>query len=296
MTTSDCAIVILAHNGVDFTKACVESILGALVAPTELFLVDNGSTDGTPQLVAELEPRIRAAGIRFETWRNSENKGCSEARNDAWAKVTCPYTVLLDNDTAVCTPDWLARLQAAMEASLRLGILGTKMIYPYEPHPIQCAGVGVSPLGRIAFRGRGKARGEARFCQFREVHALISACWIMRTDLRTSVGYLDEIFHPVQYEDLDLCLRAEQAGFTVAYTPEVEMYHFEGITTASFGQKEYRRNIAKNSLKFRERWHHVYRTYEEELPADEYRWLERDELGLRPELDLAYCPSPIATS
>jgi len=110
----------------------------------------------------------------------------------------------------------------------------------------------------------------------------------MRTDLREKAGYLDELFHPVQYEDLDLCLRVRESGFGVAYTPDVEMYHFEGITTASFGQTEYRRNIARNSLKFRERWHETIRTFEDELPADDYRWLDREDLGLEPVLDLAY--------
>ena len=119
--------------------------------------------------------------------------------------------------------------------------------------------------------------------------ALISACWMMRTDLRDSVGLLDELFHPVQYEDLDLCVRARLKGYEVAYTPDVEMYHFEGITTASFGQDEYKVNIARNSLKFRERYHELFRTFTDELPAEEFRWLKRSELGLRPELDLALC-------
>ncbi|HQC53956.1 MAG TPA: hypothetical protein PLE92_12525, partial [Lentisphaeria bacterium] len=57
-------------------------------------------------------------------------------------------------------------------------------------------------------------------------------------------------------------------------------------TTASFGQDEYKVNIARNSLKFRERYHQLFKTFTEELPAEEYRWLKRPELGLRPELDL----------
>jgi hypothetical protein len=66
------------------------------------------------------------------------------------------------------------------------------------------------------------------------------------------------------------------------------MYHFEGITTASFGGDVYRRTIARNSLRFRERWHGVFSGFAEELPAAEYRWLQRHELGLQPTVDLAY--------
>ena len=288
MPNSDCAIVILAHNGVEFTRRCLDGILAAADLPRELFLVDNGSTDTTPAAIAEFAPRFRNTRIRFHTWRNAENLGCSRARNQAWAKVGSRYTVLLDNDAVPCTRTWLSRLQAAMDADPRLGVLGVKLIYPYVPHPIQCAGVSISRLGRIAFRGRGAPRHEPRFCESRDVHALISACWIMRTDLRDSVGYLDELFHPVQYEDLDLCLRASQAGWRVAYTPAVEVYHFEGITTASFGEKEYRANIARNSLKFRERWHAWFKTVAEDPTVDDYRWLPRDELGLTPVLDLSW--------
>jgi len=251
--------------------------------------VDNGSTDETPAVSQRFGPEFEAAGVEFSTWRNEENKGCSAARNEAWAKARSKYVVLLDNDAAACSRHWLSRLEQVMERDASLGIVGPKLVYPFLPHPIQCAGVSISRLGRIAFRGRGKPRDDPRFGEFQRVHALISACWIMRTELSDRVGRLDELFHPVQYEDLDLCLRAARAGYGIAVAPEVEMYHFEGMTTASFGQKEYQRNIARNSLKFRERWHDVIRTFEDEFAPEEYRWRRRDELGLTPELDLAMC-------
>ena len=288
MTECDCAIVMLAHNGVEFTEHCLRSILGAETLPREMFIIDNGSDDRTPELVAAFAPRVVAAGVRLVTWRNRENKGCSLARNEAWERVSAPFTVFMDNDVAVCTRDWLARLMACFGPRERLGIVGPKLIYPFKPHAVQCAGVSISRLGRVAFRGRGQPRDDARYADYWPTWSLISACWMMRTDLRETVGYLDELFHPVQYEDLDLCLRARVKGYEVAYTPTVEMYHFEGMTTASFGDLEYQRNIARNSLKFRERWHELFRTFEEELPAEEYRWLRRDELGLRPELELSY--------
>jgi O-antigen biosynthesis protein len=288
MTLVDCAVVILAHNGAPFTRYCLESILGATVLPAELFLIDNASDDETPRLLQEMAPRCLDAGIALTTWRNRENKGCSLARNEAWRRVGSTYTVFLDNDAAVCTPAWLGRFLALFGERPQLGILGPKLIYPYEPHPIQCAGVSISRLGRIAFRGRGDPRHDPRYCSYWPTWCLISACWMMRTDLRERVGMLDECFHPVQYEDLDLCIRARQAGFEVAYTPTVEMYHFEGITTAAAGQSEYRRNIARNSLTFRARYHDLFKTFTEELPPAEYRWRQRHELHLTSTLDLRY--------
>lgn len=286
MIFCDAAIVMLAHNGAEFTRLALESILQASTYPREIFVVDNASADEIPALLVEFAPRFTAAGIVFQTWRNAENKGCSVARNEAWAKVTSKYTVLMDNDAAVCSRDWLSRFIACFEEHPKLRILGAKMIYPFKPHLIQCAGVAISPLGRIAFRGRGADRSDIRYQAYWQTWALISASWMMRTDLRQEIGMLDETFHPVQYEDLDLCVRARLAGWEVAYTPLVEMYHFEGKTTASVGAEEYKANIARNSFKFRQRYHDLFKTFPDDIPAEEFRWQPRTEMGLSSELDL----------
>ena len=287
MSFCDVAVVMLAHNGEEYTKYALESILAAATKPWEIFLVDNASSDNTPALFKQFTPLLRRAGIKVHSWRNKENKGCSLARNEAWEKVTSRYTVFMDNDAAVCSRDWLARFITCFDEHPKLRILGGKMIYPWHPHPIQSAGVLISPLGRIAFRGRGAERNDPRFQAFWPAWGLISACWMMRTDLRDEVGYLDETFHPVQYEDLDLCIRTRLAGWEVAYTPLVEIYHFEGITTAAVGDEEYKANIARNSLKFRERYHKLFKTFADDTPPEEFRWLPRNELGLTGKLNLS---------
>lgn len=285
-----CSIVILAHNGCRFTRYCLESLLLSQPLPAQLLIADNGSTDETPELLREFMPKFNAVGIDFITWRNAENKGCSEARNDAWARATQPYVVFLDNDTAVGTQNWLEILQSRMDADPQLGILGPKLIYPYQPHPIQCAGVMLSPLGRVRFIGRGEPRHSPEQEQFRRCTALISACWIMRREFLEQLGGLDPLFHPVQFEDLDYCIRVRRAGYYCACEPRAELYHFEGITTASFGEESYSRTIVINSARFRRKW----RDYLKTLPPDpaDYRWRQRSELGLDPKLicDLSILP------
>ncbi len=286
MSFCDVAVIILAHNGQEYTNIALESILAATTKPWEIFLVDNGSQDDTPKLLNHYLPLLKQAGIRAVSWRNEENKGCSLARNEAWQKASAKYTVFMDNDVAVCTRDWLSRFIACFEEHPKLRILGAKLLYPYLPHLIQCAGVAISPLGRIAFRGRGAERHHPRYESFWQTWALISACWMMRTDLRDEVGMLDESFHPVQYEDLDLCVRTRLAGWEVAYTPLVEMYHFEGGTTEAKGEEEYKLNIARNSLKFRERYHELFKSFKQDLPQEEFRWLTAQEMGLSEKVDL----------
>ncbi len=279
-----CSIVILAHNGSRFTRICLESICKAQTVPQELIVVDNGSTDDTPSVLNAARQDVETAGITYIMLKNDENLGCSLARNLAWAKATQPYVVFMDNDTAVCTPDYLARLCRHMDDEPSLGVLGPKLIYPYIPHTIQCAGCMVNPMGRVRFRGRGKPRFHIAFSRTMVVPVLISACWIMRREFLDTLDGLDELFHPVQYEDLDFCMRVNQVGYHCAYTPEVEIYHFEGVTTESFGKKEYQRNIAAQSLKFKKRWRDVIKAF----PPDHenYRWLDDRELGLDPKLIL----------
>ncbi len=287
---ADCSIVILAHNGADFTRRCLQSLRQAEALPRQLVFANNGSTDHTAAILDEELPRLRQAGIEVITWTNSENLGCSEGRNQAWAHATSTYTLFLDNDTAVCTRNWLDLLVEEMDAEPDLGILGPKLIYPFLPHPIQCAGVGLSPVGRVRFRGRGAPRFDPRYTTHARVPVLISACWIMRNRFLRELGGLDPLFHPVQYEDLDYCMRVNQAGYHCAYTPRVEMYHFEGKTTAAAGKPHYVRVIAENSAKFRRKWHADLK----QLPPDpeDFRWLPDDQLGLTDQLDLALADSP----
>jgi GT2 family glycosyltransferase len=282
---ADVAIVILARNGVACTRLCLEAILESCPLPRQMILVDNESSDETPAVLAGYIPRAQAAGIEVISWRNPEHLGCSDARNQAWERATTGYVVFLDNDCVVRSRDWLASLVAEFANDSELGIVGPKLLYPFRSHKIQCAGVSINPVGRVRFCGRGQPRDVAEFASRRQVVALISACWMMRNDLRESIGMLDPLFHPVQYEDLDLCMRVNEAGMHCAYTPAVEMYHFEGTTTAAKGDAAYQRVIVANSAKFRKKWREAIRQLAPD-PTD-FRWRGHAEMDLGSEIDLS---------
>jgi GT2 family glycosyltransferase len=77
----------------------------------------------------------------------------------------------------------------------------------------------------VQYIGRGSQAEE--FSAPFEAQALISAAWLMRRAVIEEVGVLDEAFSPVQYEDLDLCLRARAAGWTCWVEPRARLFHFE---------------------------------------------------------------------
>ncbi len=283
----DVSLVMLAHNGVDQTRHCLKSLVAAQSLPRELILIDQASSDATPDLLPDLLRPLQDAGVMVKTWRHEENLGCSESRNRAWREATSTYTAFCDNDIVVCTSDWLNKLVAVLEYNSQIGIVGPKLIYPYCPHPIQCAGVDLNRKGRITFRGRGAPRLDTRYTNAEEMVLLISACWLMRSHFLEEIGGLDPLFHPVQYEDLDYCMRVREAGYSCWYTPDVEMYHFEGTTTASGGDEQYQKVIARNSLKFRHKWRDAIRIMPDKAAAD---WLAVTDMGMTPELCLDLIP------
>jgi GT2 family glycosyltransferase len=101
----------------------------------------------------------------------------------------------------------------------------------------------------------------------------------MRTRLFGEIGPLDERFSPVQFEDIDYCYRARQAGWRVVYWPEFEMYHFEGMTTKHSPGLEYNKLTARNAVRFKRKWREVI---EREGGPDDRNVHWRSEVGWRP--------------
>jgi GT2 family glycosyltransferase len=265
------SIVLLSHNKAAYTRECLRSLLETRPTGFEIVSLDNGSTDETPALIAEFADRARPLGIGFQAIRFDRNLGCSTARNQAVASSTGEEIVFLDNDTLLPDPTWLVKLRNVLESDPRIALVGPKICYPFEPHPIQCAGVGVSRSGRVQFRGRGEPADDPRYAKIEEVQALISACFIFRRQLVDEIGGLDEAFNPIQYEDFDFCYRARSRGYRVVYAPDPVVYHWESITSDGTRDIPNRYVIIKNGMLFKKRWRRMFE--KENGPSDEEtRW------------------------
>jgi len=265
------SVVTLTHNKLAYTQRCLGSWLNTRFPAWEIIVVDNGSQDGTREWLPEFRSRAQAAGVPVELLLNEGNIGCSTARNQGLAAARGRFFVFVDNDVALRSRDWLTRLAERLEEDAARGIVGPKLVYPFPPHAIQCAGVAVSPSGRVQFRGRGETRDNPRFAAAENVQSLISACFMFRRELVDRIGGLDEAFNPVEYEDIDFCYRARAEGYTVLYEPDVEMYHFESVTTAGTESLPNTYLIIKHGLLFKERWRHMF-SVEGGPPDEATRW------------------------
>jgi len=248
------SVLILAHNKAPYVEAAIDSVMKHSAAPFELILVDNGSGPEVGAVFDAAEKRAAEAGTALKRLRFQENIGAIRGRNEGLALAEGDFVAWVDNDCLVRTKGWLARLRRFMEDSPDVGIVGPKLVYPWEPHNIQCAGCDVTRSGRVVFRGRGEPKDDERFGETRDCPTLISACWLMRAELWTQLGPLDEQFSPVQFEDIDYCYRARAAGWRVVYLPSVEMYHFEGMTTVRTDKIDYSSVSARNAVKFKRKW------------------------------------------
>ncbi len=265
------SIIVLTHNKSACTRRCLESLPGSTDTDWELVVVDNGSTDDTVKLLHEMVDKYKDAGRELRLVLNERNAGASTGRNQGIDATSGEVIVFLDNDMIVGDADWLKKLRAVLDSDEKIGMVVPKLVFADNPAMIQIAGGAVSPTGRVQFIGRGDPADDPRFNERRELQFGISACMMLRRSLVAEVGYLDEAFNPVQFEDVDYCYRARSKGYKVVYEPAVTMLHDESATTAASEGFNNRYIVIKHGLLFKERWRHMFE--KENGPRDsEIHW------------------------
>lgn len=224
------SVIVLTWNGGDYIEACLASILAQDYGKFEVIVVDNGSSDGTPEFVSERFPEVRLI-------RNERNLGFAAGNNVGLQAAGGDLLVLLNQDTRV-HPGWLAALVQAFDDEA-VGIAGCKLLYPGGT--IQHAGAYLyGPRGESDHLGRHAPdpsivprAGEGRFDQMADVEFVTAAALAIRREALDEIGLLDEGFGPAYYEDTDWCYRARAAGFRVVYWPEAAVTHYESTTTTA---------------------------------------------------------------
>ncbi len=270
-------LIVVSYNKRPYTQACLQSLLDsharAQPGPCEIIVVDNGSEDGTREVLAQIGQRAETLGIGFTVIQNETNAGAPTARNQALEQAQGEQIAFLDNDVIVRSANWLPTLRTRLEGEPRIGIVGPKLVFPFEPFAVECAGCAISRSGRVQYVGRGEPRDAPQYNEAREVQCLTSAVWLMKRELYDRLGGLDEIYNPLQYEDLDFCYRAREAGYQVWYEPAAEMYHFENTTGARSPDVNFPYVTIKNGLEFKRRWRHMFEQ-EDGPPEEATRWRE----------------------
>ena len=233
-------------------------------AADELIVVDNASTDGTREFLAEvacLNPFVRIL-------LNDTNRGFAQANNQALALAQGDILILLNNDTLVADGwrDGLVRVLADPE----VGLVGPVTNRTCNEAQIDSPYKTYAEFKQFARANAGIHRG-----RLSELRMLAMYCTAFRRDLFAKVGALDERFEIGMFEDDDYALRVRQAGFRVICAEDVFVHHFG---QASVGELcavgEYDRIFEANRRRFEEKWDCVWQPHSRRETA-EYRALRR---------------------
>lgn len=207
-------IVIPNYNGIRYIENCLVSLAGE---PARVVVVDNGSTDGSRQLVQEKFPAVRLISLdKNYGFCTAVNRGIKESRED---KTT--YVVLLNNDTTV-QAGFVRALEKALDRDKRAFSGAARMVNMYHPELIDDAGDYYCALG-WAFAA-GKDRPAADYERPREVFSACGGACIYRRSVLEKIGLLDEN-HFAYLEDVDLGYRAKICGYRNLYVPDAVVYH-----------------------------------------------------------------------
>jgi GT2 family glycosyltransferase len=242
-------IVIPTRDRVDLLRACIES-LRRVEGRTdfEAIVVDNGSTD--PAALAYLTEI--GGDLRFRVLRRPGPFNFSALSNAGAAEARARRLVFLNNDVEA-QPHWLDRLLSWTDRP-SVGAVGAKLVYP--DGRVQHAGVTLGVDGHAAHFERFCAPDApgyfGRFNLPHEVLAVTGACLAVEKAKFDAVGGFDAINLPVEFSDVDLCLRLAERGWTALMEPAARLVHREAASRKVWRSQE--RRYAGQVAYFKQRW------------------------------------------
>jgi len=253
------SIIIVSFENVELTQLCLESVFANTTHPNyEVIVVDNASSDSTPEYLRDLEvnePRVKVI-------LNTENLGFAAANNQGLAIAEGEFLLLLNNDTVV-PRGWLSPLirQASLED---VGLVGpvtnfvgneAKVDVPYADD--------LDGMGDFAADHMREHKGQSF-----DIKVLAMFCVLMRRDVYEEVGPLDEAFGIGMFEDDDYSYRMREAGYRTVCAEDAFIHHFgqaafkKLIESGAYGEL-----WEKNQAVFESKWGaweaHVHRSAEE---------------------------------
>lgn len=235
------SIVIPVYNNLALTRVCIQSIYDNRgKSPFEIIVVDDCSTEDIGVLQQEF-PDVRVV-------RNERNSGFLLTANRGGREARGEYVVFLNNDTSVL-PGWLDELTTALYSHPEAGMIGSQLIH-MGTRRLQESGNFICRDGRMLPLGRGEDPNHPEYTYFREVDFCSAASVILRKSVFDSVNGFDTAYAPAYFEDPDLALRLQKAGYHNYVMPLSRVMHQE---MASYGATLSER-CERNRKFFFDRW------------------------------------------
>lgn len=232
-------IIIPNYNGINYIENCLQSLEEE---PANVIVVDNGSTDGSRELVEQKFPSVKVIAL-------DRNQGFCRAVNLGIADSKTTYVILLNNDTVI-RRGFVRALEEPLQRDKKIFSGAAQMINLKKPHLIDDAGDYYCALGWAFAAGKDKERDA--YQRRRYIFASCGGACIYRREILSQIGLLDEN-HFAYLEDIDLGYRAGIAGYRNLYVPEAQVYHAGSASSGS------RHNAFKVDLSARNSVYLIYK-------------------------------------
>ena len=253
--TPTIAIIIPTRDGLDVLQPCVQSVRQSPTEhPLEIIIIDNASTDAA---TLDYLARLKEDDPRVKILHDDAAFNFARLNNQAAATTSAPLLCFLNNDTEVISPDWLDRL-AAEAMRPEIGAAGARLLYP--DGRVQHSGV-ILGLGGVAGHGdAGRAATDPgplyRAIACHRPSAITAACLMIRRSLFEHLNGFDADNLAVDFNDVDLCLRINAAGYATLMVPSVELVHKESISRGENSDPKARARFAQEISYMRDTWGH----------------------------------------
>ena len=206
------SIIIINYNGKSYLEKCLESIKKIKYDNLEIIVVDNNSTDGTMEFLAQNYPSII-------TLKLDKNYGFAKPNNMAAKIAKGDFLLFLNNDTEV-TPNFLTELVQVLVGNNQIGICQSLLLKPNGE--IDSSGDFIDTIGVVY-------NSKEPIDKIREISSARGASMIIRKELFLDLEGFDEQFF-VSFEDVDLGWRTWIKGYKVVINPKSVVYHHGGKT------------------------------------------------------------------
>jgi len=208
-------VVIPNFNGKEYLRECLESLLACEKEPFEIIVVDNGSKDGSLELMRESFSEIKCISL-------SQNLGFAPAVNIGINETKTEYVILLNNDTKVME-GFVSKLESALDRDSKIFSASAKMLDMNNQEKLDGAGDFLCALGWAFADGKGKKSNEYGLKRTKIFSSCAGAA-IYRKEYLNQIGAFDEK-HFAYLEDVDLGYRARIHGFINVYEPDAVCLH-----------------------------------------------------------------------
>jgi GT2 family glycosyltransferase len=245
MIVPSVAVVILNWNGKDLLSRFLPGVVKSAYGNLQLVVGDNASTDDSVAFVSTHFPQVRII-------RNDRNYGFAEGYNRVLQQVDADYYVLLNSDVEV-PENWIEPVIRMMEIDGQIAVAQPKIKWQRDKSKFEYAGAagGFMDINGFPFcRGRLFDKVESDHGQYndrREIFWASGAAFFIRKAIWDQTSGLDpDLF--AHMEEIDLCWRLKNLGYTIMYCPDAEVYHVGGGTLDANNPRKIFLNFRNNLM------------------------------------------------